>query len=165
MVAGVCRLAVASAVAFIPMVANAQVIPPSEQPGRQRERFEQPVAPQAQPLAPAVTLPSTVAPKGAEKILLHVRGVHITGSTIYSAEELAPLYAELIGRRVSLAAIYALAQRITAKYGSDGYVLSRAVVTPQKLDPKGAVVRIEIIEIHRQSRVARTALALSRFFL
>jgi hemolysin activation/secretion protein len=126
--------------------ARAQVIPPSDQPGRERERFVQPPTPQVQPAGPTVTLPSTVAPKGAEKVFLVVRGVEITGSTVYGPKELAPLYAELVGRRVSLAAVYALAQRITARYGDDGYVLSRAIVPPQQLDPKGAVVHIEVIE-------------------
>ena len=37
----------------------------------------------------------------------------------------------------------AIAQRLTAKYGNDGYVLTRAVVPPQELSPDGAVVRIE----------------------
>ena len=35
-----------------------------------------------------------------------------------------------------LTAVYALAQKITAKYGNDGYVLSRAIVPPQQLDPE-----------------------------
>src|SRR4029077_18288711 len=30
--------------------------------------------------------------------------------------------------------------------GNDGYVLSRAVVPPQQLDPKGAIVQIEVVE-------------------
>ena len=125
---------------------RAQVIPPSEQPGRERQRFVQPPSPQAQPAGPTVTLPSTVAPKGAEKVFVVVRGVEITGSTVYNGKQLAPLYTDLVGHRVSLAAIYALAQKITAKYGDDGYVLSRAIVPPQELNPKGAVVHIEIIE-------------------
>jgi hemolysin activation/secretion protein len=132
--------------ALLATTARAQVIPPSELPGRERERFTQPPTPQSQPGGPVVTLPSTVAPKGAEKVFLFVRGVEITGSTVYSAEQLKPLYADLIGHRVSLAEVYALAQRITAKYGNDGYVLSRAIVPPQQLDPKGAVVHIEVVE-------------------
>jgi hemolysin activation/secretion protein len=137
---------VALAIAAVPVVAVAQVIPPSEQPGRERQRFIQPQAPQAQPAGPTVTLPSTVAPKGADKIVLRVRGVRIVGSTVYSAEQFMPLYAGLIGRRVSLAAVYELAQRITEKYGNDGYVLSRAIVPPQNLDPAGAIVRIQVVE-------------------
>lgn len=146
MFAAACRVIAALAIVAVPLVAVAQVIPPSEQPGRQRERFEQPTPPQAEPAGPRVTLPSTVAPKGAEKIFVRVRGVHVVGSTIYTKEQLAPLYANLVGHRVSLATIYELAQRITAKYGSDGYVLSRAVVPPQEVNPKGSVFRIEVVE-------------------
>ena len=141
------RLSAAVAlVSFITTAATAQVIPPSEQPGRERQRFTQPPSPLAQPAGPTVTLPSTVAPKGAEAVFVLVRGVKITGSTVYRAEQLAPLYQGLVGHRVSLAAIYALAQAITSKYGNDGYVLSRAVVPPQQLDPKGAIVQIEVVE-------------------
>jgi hemolysin activation/secretion protein len=146
MFAGVCRMVAALAMLAVPVVAVAQVIPPSEQPGRARQQFIEPQAPLARPGGPAIVLPSTVAPRGAEKIKVLVRGVRIVGSTVYSADALAPLYADLIGKSVSLAAIYDLAQRITAKYGDDGYVLSRAVVPPQQLDPKGAVIRIQIIE-------------------
>jgi hemolysin activation/secretion protein len=39
-----------------------------------------------------------------------------------------------------------IAARITAKYGKDGYVLSRAVVPPQELSPGGATVHIQIVE-------------------
>ncbi len=142
----VCRPLAALLIAFVPVVAVAQVIPPSELPGRERERFTQPPTPQAQPVGPAITLPSTVAPKGAEKVFVRVRGVRITGSTVYTAEQLAPLYADLINQRVPLTAVYALAQRITAKYGNDGYVLSRAIVPPQQLNPSGAIVHIEVVE-------------------
>ena len=93
-----------------------------------------------------VSLPSTIAPEGADKLMVTVRGFRITGSTIYSDADLEPLYRDLIGREVPVTAIYDLAQRITAKYGADGYVLSRAIVPPQELSPRGAVVRIEIVE-------------------
>lgn len=132
--------------ALLTRTVNAQVIPPGELPGRERQRFAVPPAPQAQPSGPVVTLPSTVAPKGAEKLFLRVRGVKITGSTVYSPAELKALYANLIGHRVSLASLYALAQKITVKYGNDGYVLSRAIVPPQQLNPKGAFVRIDVVE-------------------
>ena len=64
-----------------------------------------------------------------------VRDVHIRGMTIYTKEQLAPLYADLIGHEVTLQAIYDLAQKITAKYGNDGYVISRAIVPPQQFNP------------------------------
>jgi hemolysin activation/secretion protein len=47
---------------------------------------------------------------------------------------------------VTLQTVYDIAAKITAKYGADGYVLSRAVVPPQELSPQGATVRIQIVE-------------------
>jgi hypothetical protein len=42
------RLALAMMIAAIPVVAAAQAIPPSDMPGRERERFVDPPAPRAQ---------------------------------------------------------------------------------------------------------------------
>jgi hemolysin activation/secretion protein len=142
---GVCRRLAALVLLLSAQPALAQ-IPASELPGRERERFEQPRLPLSRPGAPVVSLPSTVAPEGAERLKVTVRAVRITGATVYSAEDLEPLYRDLIGRDVPVTAIYDLAQRITAKYGADGYVLSRAIVPPQELSPHGAVVRIQVIE-------------------
>ena len=134
------------AMLFLTTTARAQVIPPSEQPGRERERFTQPPAPLAQPGGEAISLPSTTAPPGAENISLFVSQIQVVGSTVYSPDQLAVLYQGMLGHQWSLKSIYDLAQRITAKYGNDGYVLSRAIVPPQQLNPKGGVVRIEIVE-------------------
>jgi hemolysin activation/secretion protein len=130
----------------MPVAATAQVIPPSAQPGRERELFTTPPPPQAQPGGAIVTLPSAVAPPGAAQTVLIIAAIQVSGSTVYSTDELALLYQPLLGSRQTLQTVYDLAQRITAKYGNDGYVLSRAVVPPQQLDPNGATVRIEIIE-------------------
>jgi hemolysin activation/secretion protein len=122
------------------------VIPPSEQPGRERFRFTEPPAPRAEPVGPRVSLPGTVAPEGAEKIRLKILGIKIEGATVYGPEQLKLLYQDMIGQEVALSAIYDLAQRITAKYGNDGYVLSRAIVPPQNLTKGGAVIRVQVIE-------------------
>jgi hemolysin activation/secretion protein len=126
--------------------ASAQVVPPSVQPGRERERFIVPQGPRAQPGAAPTGLPSSVAPPEAKTTFVVIRGIRITGATVYGQEEFLPLYQELIGRRVPLQAVYDLAQAITAKYGAAGYVLSRAVVPVQELEPSGATVRIEVVE-------------------
>lgn len=72
-----------------------------------------------------------VAPEGAGTIVLRINEVRVIGGSVYSSAELAELYAGLLGREVVLAEVYALAQQLTAKYGDDGYVLSRAIVPPQ----------------------------------
>ena len=140
------QLGVVTATLLIASGASAQIIPPSEQLGRERERFTQPPGPQAQPGPGAISLPSTVAPAGAATTAIIVRDVRITGSTIYNAQVFLPLYEALLGHTVTVQAVYDLARAITAKYGNDGYVLSRAVVPPQQLNPKGATVHIEIVE-------------------
>jgi hemolysin activation/secretion protein len=145
MLAGGRYLIAILAIVGVSATATAQPVPPSAQPGRERERFVDPPAPRAQP-GGTITLPSTVAPDGADAIRLTVRGFKIVGSTIYGEPELTPLYADLIGQEISLAAIYDLARRITAKYGADGYVLSRAIVPPQNLARRGAVIRIQVVE-------------------
>ena len=125
---------------------GAQVVPPSDQPGRERERFERPPVPLAQPGGPAISVPGIEAPPGAAETKLVIRQIRIVGATIYTAAQLAELYANVVGKKVTLQAVYDLAQRITAKYGGDGYVLSRAIVPVQRLDPNGAVVRIRVVE-------------------
>ena len=146
MMPGWCRIIAAAAMLIASLPAVAQIIPPSELPGRERERFEQPVAPRAQPGGAPIALPSTVAPPGAENIKVRLRGVQIEGATVFGVEELATFYRDLVGREVPLTAIYEIAQRITAHYGNAGYVLTRAIVPPQQLNPGGAVIRIQVIE-------------------
>jgi hemolysin activation/secretion protein len=144
-----CRAVIIAAVlaaAVAPFAASAQVIPRSDLPGRERERFITSPPPLAEPGGPAIVLPSTAPPSGAERIMVTIRDICIKGATVYSTEDFAPLYRDLIGHKVPIQALYDLAQRITAKYGSDGYALSRAIVPPQKLSPNGSVPCLEVVE-------------------
>lgn len=138
------RLVLIGLIAGAPAIASAQV-PTSEEPGHQAARFSQPTAVKARP-AVSISLPSSVAPPGASAVILHLERINIVGGTVYPTSALEPLYAQLIGKDVSLAAIYNVVEKITAKYGGDGYVLSRAIVPPQRLDPKDAAVTIQIVE-------------------
>jgi hemolysin activation/secretion protein len=131
---------------LLPVAASAQVLRGGDLPGRERERFVTPPPPLSQPRGPVVVLPSTVPPTGAEKIKVNVRDICIKGATVYTKDQLAPLFADLIGHDVPVQALYDLAKAITAKYGSDGYVLSRAIVPPQSFPPHGAVPCLQVIE-------------------
>src|SRR5438270_632793 len=110
MIRRLCRYTAALALLGMPVAAVAQVLPPiprtgvsgTDLPGREQQRFQDPPGARAQPRGPVVTLPSTVAPPGAENIKLVIRSVEITGSTVYSADALAPLYADLLGHEVTL---------------------------------------------------------------
>ena len=127
--------------------AFAQLIPSGIRPGREREQLiDQRRAPTVTPGGPSITMPSTEAPPGAAQLLLTIRRVQIAGSTVYTDEQLAPIYRDFLNRRVTLEVVYDIAKRITAKYGADGYVLSRAIVPPQELSQGGATIRIQVVE-------------------
>lgn len=127
--------------------AFAQLVPGGILPGREREQLlDQRTAPRAQPGGRAISLPTTEAPAGADTLTLVIRKIEVVGATVYDAEQLAPIWKDLLNKRVSLSAVYDVAKRITAKYGADGYVLSRAIVPPQELTPGGATVRIQVVE-------------------
>ncbi|MGH6770278.1 MAG: hypothetical protein ACRECO_14790, partial [Xanthobacteraceae bacterium] len=78
-----CRWIAALATLLFASLPAAAQIPASELPGRQRERFVEPKGPLSQPAGAAISLPSTVAPEGADRIMLVVRAVRVTGSTVY----------------------------------------------------------------------------------
>jgi hemolysin activation/secretion protein len=129
---------------LLPVAAAAQAIQGGALPGR--DRFVTPAPPLAQPGGATIVLPSTVPPTGADKIRVNVRDICIKGATVYSKDQLAPLLAGLVGHDVPVQALYDLAKAITAKYGNDGYVLSRAIVPPQAFSPRGAVPCLQVIE-------------------
>jgi hypothetical protein len=56
------HLAVGTATLLFATAAVAQIIPPSEQPGRVPQRFNEPLAPRAQPGPGPISLTSTIAP-------------------------------------------------------------------------------------------------------
>ncbi len=87
-----------------------------------------------------------MVPEAAAGVSLHVNSITVEGSAVYSAADFEPLYAGMIGKEVSAADIYDLAARIGAKYGQDGYLLARAVVVPQSVNPEAAAIRIRVIE-------------------
>ena len=139
----VAMLVAAMTSASLPVFAQ---IPSSDLPGREAERFREPVGPRAVPGGVAISLPSSVAPPGADRTTLKLHRVVVLGGTVYRPEQFVPLYADLIGKVITLQAAYDIGARITAKYGADGYVLTRAIIPPQELHPEGASLRIQIVE-------------------
>src|ERR1043165_8384969 len=105
MAPGMCRLLAVLALVLFPAVAAAQAIPSTAAPGREREQVAPPVQrPRAQPTA-TVTLPSTVRPAGTETLMPTISRIVITGAAVYGEAALAPLYADLVGHEVPLAAV------------------------------------------------------------
>lgn len=119
-------------------------VPGSVEPGRLQERLQPPPGPAPTPEVVAPQLPEAAPPSEAAQIRFTLRTITVDGSTVYTPDQLRPLYANLVGKEVSLADIYRIADAITTKYRSDGYILSRAVVPAQTVT--GGEVHIRVVE-------------------
>ena len=82
--------------------------------------------------------------EGADEIKLDLKAVEIEGSSVIDDSELEAIYAPYVGKEVSLADIYQIRDLITKKYREEGYVLSRAILPPQRI--KTGNVKYEVIE-------------------
>ena len=124
--------------------ARAQQIPPAAEPGIIQKRLEPPPEPKA---VPPIDVPDTgrpTPPAGAEETRFVLTDLLVDGNTVYTEEELRPLWEGLLSREITLTQFYDIAARITVKYRNDGYILSRALVPPQEIID--GVAEIEVIE-------------------
>ena len=123
----------------------AQAIPESSEPGRLEKRFETPTVPKSaiEPIVPGMR-GDVIAPDKAKEFKFELFTIMIHGSTAYAESEFLPLYEKYLGQEISLATVYEIANAITVKYRNDGYILSRAIVPPQRI--RHGVVIIQIVE-------------------
>ena len=123
-----------------PLLSTAQ-----EDASRIEKRFERPPEPKASSQPLVFPIKEALPPEKAQEIRLTLTKLVIKGNTAFSADQLAPLYANLIGKSVTLLDIYNVRDAITAKYGNAGFGLSKAVIPEQRIQAEG-LVRIEVIE-------------------
>lgn len=123
-----------------PLLAFAQ-----EDAGRIEKRFEKPPEPKSTPQPLIFPIDEKLPPEKAGELRFTLKELSVKGNTAFSAAELTPLYADLLGKEVSLLDIYKVRDAITAKYGNAGFGLSKAVIPEQRIQAQG-LVRIEMIE-------------------
>ena len=119
-------------------------LPGTVQPGQIERQFQKPPEPRAQPGAIRVPETGQKPPANAAQIKFALTRVDIAGATVYAADVLRSAFESQIGKEVTLADIYGIAERLTTRYRNDGYILSQVVVPAQTVD--GGVVRLEAIE-------------------
>lgn len=112
-------------------------------------QFEKQREPLAEPRSvrePLISVPpaETAPPAEAAGVSFTLESLTIEGATVYGSGDFTQFYAGAIGRTVSLADVYAIANAITAKYRNDGYILARAIVPAQRI--KGGRVTIRMVE-------------------
>ena len=119
-------------------------IPPGTGSGQIEQHFEDVFTPPVSSPTPVFDDKQLTLPDNAEELSLKLSSVTAEGSTVYAKDELARLYEDRVGQEIALAEVFRIADKITAKYRSDGYILSRAIVPPQTIED--GTVRIKIIE-------------------
>ena len=123
-----------------PLIAFAQ-----EDASRIEKRFEKPPEPKSS-LQPLIfPIDEKLPPEKAGSLRFTLKELTLRGNTAFSTDELAPLYAALVGKEVTLLDIYKLRDAITAKYGNAGFGLSKAIIPEQRIQAEG-LVRIDVIE-------------------
>ena len=121
-----------------------QILPPTVEPGQIQKSFQAPKVPMVVDEPVITEGQEAVAPAGAENIRFVLSGMIIEGSSVYVDYEFIPLYQNLLGTEISLADAYRVAAAVSAQYRNDGYILSRAIVPPQRI--RDGIVRLQVIE-------------------
>ena len=144
--AGLASLAVVLSTSTIMSVASAQV-PTSVQPGQLEKRFERdgaasaPSNIQAPVVTPAPALSKEVQDRLSKQRFI-LKGVSVEGSTVYGTDAFQSLYADKVGKQVSMLDAQSIARQITDRYRGDGYILSQATVQSNA----GGMLKIRVSE-------------------
>jgi len=92
---------------------------------------------------PSVQPPVKVTgPKGAESIIFILQSIKVDGSSVYADGVLEAELPDRLGATISVAEIFDFANTLTAKYRSDGYLLSRVVVPEQEIKNGEVILRV-----------------------
>lgn len=134
-----------TALALVSGAAFAQTVPGSADVSRVQGRVEQalPKDKTEAPLNIQGNAPFS-APAGAEKMVFTLAKIDVEGQTVYPWGVIEKLYADKVGKKISLADVYAIAAQMTAKYRNDGYILTQVVVPPQTIS--GGTVKLRVVE-------------------
>ncbi|MCB1532890.1 MAG: ShlB/FhaC/HecB family hemolysin secretion/activation protein [Alphaproteobacteria bacterium] len=126
----------------------AQNVPATVDPARVIDRFDREIlSDEEDVVVPQGTAEfSTSYPEGAEGYSFLLEALNITGVNVYDPAVLLPLYDEHLGQEISVADLFAIADKITKFYRDDGYILAQAIVPPQEID--GEQVEIHVTEGH-----------------
>lgn len=116
-------------------------VPGAALPGQVERQFEEAPKARSQTAPLSAPLKPQVLPAGAEQARFQVDNIEVAGVTVYPAAAFQDELAPLLRREISLADLYRLADRLTARYRNDGYLLSQVIVPEQKIENRIAHLR------------------------
>ncbi len=79
-----------------------------------------------------------------ENFRLTLGSLIIEGATAYGPDDLRPIYSGLIGREVTVADLFKVANDIEFRYRNDGYITSRVIVPAQTVED--GTFRLKVVE-------------------
>lgn len=134
-----------SALVFIPAVANAVVpaIPSSVRPdiaSRQLKVVERPEVTGKS----IITVPESGGKALKGNVNFVLKSISFEGADKLSQDEIKSLYQDKIGTKITLGELNKIVDNVTAYYRNQGYILTRAVLPPQRIN--SGVVKIRIVE-------------------
>ena len=94
--------------------------------------------------APLVTDETVKAKHTGSTATFELKGIKLEGATVYGQEQLSSIWASKLNTKITLDDLNQIAADITAYYRNHGYILTRAIVPPQK-DSDG-IFTLRIVE-------------------
>lgn len=143
------RALVAGLLLTIMMAATSPVLaqitlPGAAVPGRDSAVFTQSTLTPRSDIRAATNAASTEFTAPITGVSVVLNAVEISGSTIFSAADFQALYQDYLGVEVEVGIIFEIADRATALYRGEGYILSQVIVPPQEIED--GVVKLTVIE-------------------
>lgn len=106
-------------------------VPTPPDPGRIQQELQPPLPPTAPEQIILPQQEGTELPSDSQQIRFLLRELELQGVTVFSLTELRPLYADQLGKEISLADLYAIAAEIQKFYRRRGYLFTRVLVPAQ----------------------------------
>ncbi|MGB4116382.1 MAG: ShlB/FhaC/HecB family hemolysin secretion/activation protein [Polaromonas sp.] len=132
------------------LAGNIQAQTPAIRPDAGSTLQQQGAQPLAVPRAAPQVLPQTFTPQPALEALpsvsIAVKAITFSGNSAYSATELAPLVADLVGKTATLAELNAAAAKVRDYYRNKGYFLAQAYLPRQ--DVTSGSIEITVLEAY-----------------
>ncbi len=145
----------------------AQVIPPNVDAGRiklpEKPLSLEDIKDRQQPLSLGYT-PGLPIPDNAKDVFLTVKDFKVTGSTVFSKQDISAIYGKYLNKEISLKTVYKIADKITKRYHDEGYFLSIAFLPEQNITDgvvnlhiyEGYIARVELPTNIPQHRIIKS---------
>lgn len=134
--------------AAVPTPVTPGELPASVQPGvvsTEMRESKTPTSPESLPPAPPTEeKPENKLGAEAERIKFKLTKIILEDNTVFTEAELKPIYQDKLNKVITVAELQEIVQNITNYYRNNGYILSRAIIPPQRV--KEGVIHIRMVE-------------------